>query len=416
MPHRCHHEFHGKLELTESPEVGEMCVKCKLPPLAGPASGREAAFEAMVRSVDRSPLRLADRIRPMRREASARYRKWWIDRSIPAIPTDAIVPLEATRDVILLCSRLVRYFDPQIYIAELAIAHEMVARDRVFALSADPSTLFDKAIIWFLPNQFIFPRLWDYSRQVYEFAASLERQGNRLFCSSAEIIYWENKTYMHQKLGEIGAPMPRTKILTAQNWRSVEFDSEPALIKEEHSAGSSGVHHFERAADAREFVRNHPFRPTESLIMQEIVRGATKDMRLTMVGDTMIESASFWRIKSAEGLASPEWTTTATKYNSLVDHGNIPVRIVPIVAEYLRKLGIRTAGIDLMWIDDDVSGEPLVLELSPYYQPNPRKPKRYEHWTYKQYKQKPFINEGYFSQQYSVFRDIAAQILDQGLF
>jgi hypothetical protein len=73
------------------------------------------------------------------------------------------------------------------------------------------------------------------------------------------------------------------------------------------------------------------------------------------------------------------------------------------------------AGIDLMWPDDDLSSSPLILELSPYFQPNPPKPKRYQHWTYKQYKRKAYVTEGYLSQQYLVFREIAAQILDQGL-
>jgi hypothetical protein len=188
------------------------------------------------------------------------------------------------------------------------------------------------------------------------------------------------------------------------------------LIKEEHSAGSSGIHHFGRAADAQDFIQDYSFRPKESLIMQELVRGATKDMRLTIAGDKMIRSASFWRIKAKEMISSSEWTTTASKYNSLVDHGNIPEWVVPVVAEYLRKLGIRIAGVDLMWVDDDLSGSPLILELSPYFQPNPPKPKRYERQTYKEYKRKPYIREGYFSQQYLVFREIAEQILDQRLF
>lgn len=82
----------------------------------------------------------------------------------------------------------------------------------------------------------------------------------------------------------------------------------------------------------------------------------------------------------------------------------------------MQKFGLRTAGIDLMWPDDDTSGEPVVLEISPIFQPNPPKPARYERWGYSAYKSKPYMREGYLSQQYLVFRDIAARILDQGLF
>jgi hypothetical protein len=150
--------------------------------------------------------------------------------------------------------------------------------------------------------------------------------------------------------------------------------------------------------------------------MQEVVRGATRDLRLTMVGDKVIESATYWRTKHPDALSRSEWTTTATTYDSLVSHGSIPDGLAPVVAGYLRKLGLRMAGIDVMWPDDDVSKDPLVLELSPYFQPNPPKPARYAGWSYKQYKSKPYIDEGYFSRQHRVFRTIAGQILDQGFF
>lgn len=332
------------------------------------------------------------------------------------MPLEAIVPLEQTTDVLLLCSRFIGYFEPQIYVRELAFAHEMAARNRTFAVSNDPSTLFEKSVVWFLPSRFVSPQLWDYSRQVYEFASGLERQGNRLFCSSEEAAYWENKTNMHRRLDEVGVPTPRTKILTSETWKSVAFDIEPVLIKEEHSAGSAGIRYFATAGEARNFVMNYSFRPTEGLIMQEVVAGATKDMRLTMVGDKAIELATYWREKTVEALSSSNWTSTATTYNSSVRHGDIPAPLVPMAADYLRRLGVRTAGIDLMWVEDDLSRNPVVLELSPYYQPNPPKPERYAQWSYKQYKARPLIRDGYIFQQYLAFRDIAAEILDQGLY
>jgi glutathione synthase/RimK-type ligase-like ATP-grasp enzyme len=331
------------------------------------------------------------------------------------MPSEAVVPLEETTDVLLLCSRSVRRFAPQVYLQELAFAIEMAARNRVFAVTDDASVLSDKAVAWFLPNRFISPQLWDYSRQVYEFASGLERQGNRLFCSAHETAFWENKAHMHQRLDDAGVPTPKTRLLTRENWSSTAFDIQPALIKQEHSAGSSGIRYFATADDARTFVSNYRFRPTESLIMQEVVAGATRDLRLTLVADAMIQPATYWRQKTANALSRPEWTTTATTYGSQVRHAQIPESVGPLAAEYLRRLQIRTAGIDLIWSDDDLSRDPLFLELSPYYQPNPPKPMRYEHWTYKEFKAKPYAEEGYFFQQFSVFREIYRQVLDQGL-
>jgi len=359
--------------------------------------------------------RLSDSLRPIRREVGGCYRKWSLERRIPSFPRDSVVPLSTATDVLLLSSRCARDVGPQIHIPEVAFARSLVDRGRTFAVSDDPSTLFHKSVVWFLPAQFISPRLWDHSRQVYEWALGLEEQGNRLLCSSDEVLYWENKVYMHRKLAEIGAASPETRVLTSATWEDAEFDIEPVLIKEEHSAGSKGVHYFARSAEAREFVKRYSFRPTESLLMQEVVRGATRDLRLTMVGDRMIRSASFWRIKTSD-TSNRNWTTTATTYGSVVKHGDVPESVVPLAAEYLQTLGIRTAGIDLMWIDDDLSGEPLILELSPYYQPNPPKPKRYADSGYKQFKKEPYAKDGYFSQQYLVYSEIAAAILDQGLF
>jgi hypothetical protein len=363
---------------------------------------------------------LREHLRPLRRRLGDPYRKWSIDRNLPGMPDDAIVPLDQASDVILLCRRYRRpYTVPQAYVAELAFGHEMAARGRSFAVAEDARDVFDKAVVWFIPGDgrdFVAPRLWDYSAQVRAFAAGLERQGNRPFCSSQETAFWENKSHMHRQLAEVGAPTPNTVLLTRENWQAEPFHPAPVLMKEEHSAASQGIHHFVTANAARQFVRRYPFRRGESLIMQEVVRGATMDLRLTMVGDRMIEEASYWRKKNPAALASPEWTTTATSYDSIVDHANIPESVVPMAAGILRNLGIRTAGVDLMWVDDDLDREPLVLELSPYYQPNPPKPARYADWSYKRYKKRRRnVKEGYLLQQYWVFRRIAGEVLNQEL-
>ena len=360
-----------------------------------------------------------DRLRSLRAARTvARLwsRDWLTRRLIPSLPRNAIVPLDAASDVLLQCSWSPWEFTPQAYAQECAFAHELAARGRSFAVTDQPELIFGKSVMWFLPNEFILPRVWDYSRQVREFATSLEQQGNRLFCSAEETAFWENKVHMHQRLEDVDAPTPETRIVTSENWQSVPFDIEPVLIKEEHSASSAGVYHFSTSHEAREFVAKYQFRPAESLIMQEVVRGATRDLRLTLVGDRSIESATYWRTKSREALSRSEWTTTATTYNSLVDHSNIPESVVPFAAHYMHQLGVRTAGVDLMWVDDDVSRDPVILEFSPYYQPNPPKPVKYDNLSYKEFKTDWAAKDGYLARQYLVFRDIASQILNQGLF
>jgi hypothetical protein len=362
-------------------------------------------------------LGIAGLLRPIRRSVGGNYRKWSLDRRLPPFPTEAIVPLDSAESVLLLCSRCVRSFDAKTHLQELAFAHELAAAGRSFAVSDRPRSIFGKSVAWFVPDDLVSPRLWDHSRQLHGFALGLEQQGNSLFCSSAETSFWENKAFMHRRLEELGVPTPRTRIIGAGDRQSAaEFDMEPVLIKEEHSAGSAGIHHFRSAADARAFVQSYPFRPGESLIMQAVVVGATRDLRLTMVGDAMIESATFWRTKSAEALASSDWTTTATVHGSSVAHRDVPPTAVSAVSDHLRRLGLRTAGVDVIWAGDDTSGDALVLEVSPFYQPNPPKPARYADLTYSEYKHRPYAEEGYLLEQYRVFRAIARQVLDQNLY
>lgn len=372
----------------------------------------------LLRRAERGLLSTPD-LRPLQASHTAARlcaRSWLAHKRIPPLPRQAIVPLEEASDVLLQCSWSEWEFTPQVYAQESAFAHELAIRGRRFAVTDRPEQVFGKSVMWFLPNQFVAPRLWDYSRQTYEFAVGMERQGNRVFCSSQETAFWENKVHMHRRLADVGAATPHTQILDAGNWRDAPFAREPVLIKQEHSSSSAGVYYFATASEARDFVARYPFRPTESLIMQELVRGATRDLRVTIVGDRCIESATYWRIKSPKALSKEGWTSTATTYDSLVEHRDVPQSAVSFAVGFLRALGVRTAGVDLMWVDDDLAGDPLVLEFSPYYQPNPPKPERYSNLSYKEFKGNWTAKEGYLASQYGVFRQIAAEILDQGLF
>jgi hypothetical protein len=346
------------------------------------------------------------------REGAALYRRWSLERRLPTHGASLRPPDRDTNVVLYRASRSTRRFEPQVHIAELAFMHELAECGDGLAIVDDPSALFGKTVVWFLPSELISPRLWDYSRQVHEFAVGLERQGNRLLCSSDELLFWENKAYMQERLAEVGAATPSTVVVAAVDAARTEVPFEPVLVKEEHSAGSAGVHYFARSADARRFLAQYRSRPGERLLLQEVVPGATRDLRLTMVGERPIDSATFWRVKHGGG---PAWTTTATKYGSTVEHANIPEAAIEAGRRVLRALGVRVGGIDLMWADDDVGGTPLILEVSPYFQPNPPKPARYAEWTYSEYKRRPYVSDGYFSQQYVVFREIASTIVEQGL-
>jgi hypothetical protein len=336
-------------------------------------------------------------------------------RLLGALPRQTAVPLEDADDVILLCARLGGRFHAETYSQQLAFALELAARGRQFAVTEDPAAIFGKSVAWALPSRFVHPRLWNHARQVQQFAAGLELQGNRTFLSSHEAAFWENKAYMHRRLDEIGAATPETRVVTADTRAAAKIDFEPILVKEEHAAGSSGIHFFPTTEEAQRFLERYAYRPEESLIVQAVVRGANRDLRLTMVGDEPVLSATYWRIKQPGAATGAEWTTTATSFGATVVHAEPPPRAVELCARVLGRLGVRTAGFDLMWEGDDATGEPLILELSPLYQPNPPQPSG-ERRPYKAFKRRRYRVDGYFQRQHLTYRAIAAAILDKGLF
>jgi len=52
----------------------------------------------------------------------------------------------------------------------------------------------------------------DYTKPLHDIVEQLETQGNRVFPSSKEIFYWENKGYMHKKFKEHNISEPQTEI------------------------------------------------------------------------------------------------------------------------------------------------------------------------------------------------------------
>lgn len=346
--------------------------------------------------------------------AAESYLRHRVERLVPDEPVTT-ASLDRADDVLIWLGGAPVTFHAQTYAQELAFAHEFAARGRTLAATRDPSLVFEKRVMWFLPGRFVRPVLWNYSQQAVEFASGLESQGNTVFTSSNETRFWENKTHMHRMFDSIGIPTPRTILITRDAQHDVEIDMEPVLVKEEHSSASAGVHHFTTAEEATAFVRTYAFRPFETLVVQELVRGATRDLRMTIAGSVALSDATYWRIKSPEQLANPKWTPTATSFGTRVVHGDVPDGVEQLVAGWVRRLGMRTAGVDLIWVDDDFSRPPLMLELSPIYQPNPPKPERYADWSYKQFKRTPLARDGYLAGQYRAFRAVAAQLLEEGL-
>jgi hypothetical protein len=129
------------------------------------------------------------------------------------------------------------------------------------------------------------------------------------------------------------------------------------------------------------------------------------DLRAIVVGDRVV--LHYWRRNTAA-----EWRPTSTSRGSVVDFWNFPEQWRSAIVDAVRKLGLRTGALDIAWEKDDTLTPPLILEVSPVYQPNPEPPPRYRHMPYYEYKKKCFVPGSYFVKYIDTVFSIKKKLYD----
>ncbi len=202
--------------------------------------------------------------------------------------------------------------------------------------------------------------LRDYTKQLYLIIRELENQSNIVFPSSSEFLFWENKQYMHEEFERLKISQPKTEIV--YNFHDVDLTkfSFPFLIKEVHSCQSNGVFKIDKIEDYFE-LRS---RIEGSVFLIQELLNIRRDMRVTIVGDEVVHF--YWRINNHS-----EWRPTSTGHGSSVDFENFPLSWKKFIVDEFLKLNLVTGGLDIAWQNDDLSGTPIILEVSPTYQLNP---------------------------------------------
>lgn len=213
----------------------------------------------------------------------------------------------------------------------------------------------------------IFPynpnRRHDYSAGLLEGLRQIEARDNELFPSSAEAEWWENKVFMHRRFDELGVRTPRTVVDRPSadlDLAGLEF---PLLVKEPHSQGSAGLHKVDDAAQLDALRQRFRAQGEPELLLQELL-DMSRDLRVTLVGDRIVHH--YFRINTGD-----EWQPTSTRRGSLVDFEHFPEQWRTRIVEVFRRLGLRTGAFDICWEGDDLDTEPVFLEVSPAYTPNP---------------------------------------------
>ena len=221
----------------------------------------------------------------------------------------------------------------------------------------------------------------NYAEILHHISKQLEGQGNRVYPTSHETLFWENKAFMHEEFDRLKIQSPKTKIIRSlQALETLNDFQYPLLLKEPHSSSSMGLYKIQNPQELKAIIEKEQlFLRNETLLVQELLN-IRKDIRITTVGDKIC--SHYWRINQQK-----EWSSTATGYGSKVDFEFLPESCIPWIEETARKLNLTTAGFDVTWQNDDLSNPPLVLEVSPFYQPNPPADIG-NHGTYGAYKKK----------------------------
>lgn len=240
----------------------------------------------------------------------------------------------------------------------------------------------------------------NYTQTLHFVCKQLEDQKCKVYPGSSEVLYWENKGFMTQKFFEHNISTPKTFLISdASEFNSIDL-SYPFLIKEEHSSSSDGLHKINRKEDLDKFfAENDYFSGSKFLIAQELLE-MRRDLRVILVGNKVVHF--YWRINRSD-----KWRPTASSFGNDIDFGSFPEQWREFIVEQFQRLNMTTGAFDIAWRNDDLSTLPLILEVSPNYQPNPSVDLSKRKISYTEYKNKLLFRDSYSNRFVDIVFSIA---------
>ena len=287
------------------------------------------------------------------------------------------------------------FFGSSQLVADASILNYLIENEKNYRIvfgSKQIGTLTAKNIFYraIQLNWFSF---YNYVSTSHNILSNLQKQGNELYPPLKDFMYWENKAFMHKKFDEMNVNQPLTKIINTCDIINKDeiqsFFKYPFLIKEIHSAASQGIYKINNYNDFRNICMKIKNKGGDQLLVQELIQ-MRKDLRVIIVGEEII--LNYWRINKSD-----EWKPTSTSHGSKTDFNSFPNHWEEHVIKIFKKTGLTTGAFDITWNNDDTSSSPLFLELSPFYQANPKPPKKYSNIPYYQYKNIKFGEGNYFN-------------------
>lgn len=236
---------------------------------------------------------------------------------------------------------------------------------------------FSKYIFYTLHPRYGVYGFSDYTSDLHYVIGKLS-ENNKLFPNLNEVLLWENKAYMHRIFDAKNIPAPKTNILTLHK---IDFDSLkfPFLLKEVHSCESNGIYKIENLNDLNIYINSLEEEQLSNEVLFQEILNIRKDLRVVVIGNKIVHY--YWRIN-----LSDDWRPTATSKGNKVDFSNFPKQHYDQIVSFAQRLNLTAAAFDVAWQNDDLSTDPIILEVSPAFSPNPKTTVENELLNYGRYK------------------------------
>ncbi|HCW05853.1 MAG TPA: hypothetical protein DGG95_00615, partial [Cytophagales bacterium] len=98
-----------------------------------------------------------------------------------------------------------------------------------------------------------------------------------------------------------------------------------------------------------------------------------------------------------------------TSHGSGVDFESFPEQWREFIIDQFKRLNLTTGAFDIAWRNDDLSTQPLILEVSPNYQPNPKVDLSKMKYTYGEYKKKLLFKNSYDNKFVDIVFDLTQE-------
>jgi len=259
------------------------------------------------------------------------------------------------------------YFMRVKFIRDLGIILGLINSNQDFKIVTGKKigSYFNKTIFFTMNDSYNVFGFKNYVSILEHIITRLENQNNKVFPKLEEANYWENKAFMHRRFEELDINTPQTILLKrVEDIDNAELKM-PFLIKAEHSCSAKGVFKIDNKEELKELLEETDFLKENKTIIVQKLLNIKRDLRVIVVGDKIV--LHYWRINNDD-----EWKPTSTSFGSTVDFVMFPEKWRTYILETFKKLKITTGAFDFAWENDDLETEPLVLEVSSSYSPNPK--------------------------------------------